>query len=111
MNQTTTDLTLTERLLISRRRAGVSTRSMAELLGVRSPTVSQYENGRNRPPLEVLRIWARVCGVSRDWLAFGADDDEDGVVSLPTFRPLLAGQWPLWPEDSSGLEFLPKIAA
>jgi transcriptional regulator with XRE-family HTH domain len=69
----TLDFTLGDRLRKSREHAGLTVRSMAEVLGVSTGTISSWENDRNqRPPSKaVLMAWSQVTGVALEWLTAG----------------------------------------
>lgn len=66
--QKTIELTHGERLMIARRRAGLTNLEMAQRLRVARNTVRSWEADRTSPKyLEVL-AWADVCGVDVEWL-------------------------------------------
>jgi transcriptional regulator with XRE-family HTH domain len=71
--------TIGDRLKKARQVAGVSTIEMAAELGVTHSTVSRIERDEGGPPKQsYLTVWALRCGVSRHWLATGAEPDGDG---------------------------------
>lgn len=64
--------TLGERLELARKGAGLTQAKLAKAVGIEQATVSQIETGIvNRS--SYLPEMARACGVSTDWLAFGAE--------------------------------------
>lgn len=60
--------TLSERIIEARKKAGLSQRSLAKLLGVTPPSVQKWENGQHTPDSLILEKMADVFGVSTDWL-------------------------------------------
>jgi transcriptional regulator with XRE-family HTH domain len=57
-----------------REQKNLSTRMMAELLGVSQSMVSKYENGIHEPTLSILRKYASVFNVTLDYLC---DDNQE----------------------------------
>ena len=51
-----------DRLRIARIRAGLEQDEMAEILGVSTSTVSNWEHGRTRPKLAFIAAWAQITG-------------------------------------------------
>jgi hypothetical protein len=47
----------------------------------------RYESGESEPPLDVLKAVARVSRVSRDWLTFGDEPDDETRIE-PLDKPL-----------------------
>jgi transcriptional regulator with XRE-family HTH domain len=76
---------LAEKLLQIRNALGLSQSEMLRRLGFEDvidyKRISEYELGKNEPPLAVLLIYARVAGVCMDVLI---DDELDLPVKLPT---------------------------
>lgn len=66
---------ITVRLAELRERKGLSQRQLAELLGVTSGAVGNWEAGTRIPRLPMLRKIARVLGVSIDEIEFGPPVD------------------------------------
>lgn len=70
-----------DRLRLARKHAGLSQLRLAELAGVSQSTVSQLENSTTDiGSLHTVRF-ARVCGISPDWL-----DDEVGEMIPRTYQ-------------------------
>jgi transcriptional regulator with XRE-family HTH domain len=66
---------LGERLLLSRRRAGLTQKELGDLVGVSSHTIARIEQGRAPQILtRSLEQLSRVLGVSADYL-LGLSDD------------------------------------
>jgi transcriptional regulator with XRE-family HTH domain len=51
-----------DRMKLARMKAGIEQEEMAEILGVSSSTVSNWENGRVSVKLPFLSAWAQVTG-------------------------------------------------
>lgn len=51
-----------DRMRLARLKAGLEQEEIAEILGVSSSTVSNWENGRTTPKLPFLAAWAQVTG-------------------------------------------------
>jgi transcriptional regulator with XRE-family HTH domain len=60
--------TLGAKIRAARRKAGLTQASLAELMGVRQSSISQWERGHTRPSLEHLVPLAAALGVSLDGL-------------------------------------------
>jgi transcriptional regulator with XRE-family HTH domain len=75
---------LAEKLLQIRNALGLSQSEMLKRLGFADvldyKRVSEYELGRNEPPLAVLLEYARIAGVCMDTLV---DDELDLPAKLP----------------------------
>ena len=61
-------MTLREKLIVSRNKAGLSQMELAERLGVSRQAVSRWESGDTTPTMDKLKTLARINGVSLDWL-------------------------------------------
>jgi transcriptional regulator with XRE-family HTH domain len=67
------------RLRTARQLAGLSQGQVARLLNLHRPSVSEAEAGRRRVPTEELADYARIYGVSPNWLSgFGPNKLEPG---------------------------------
>lgn len=62
---------LADRLRKSLRVSGVSVGSMASSLGVSRNTVSNWINGRGRPCVAQLAVWAALTDAPASWLETG----------------------------------------
>jgi transcriptional regulator with XRE-family HTH domain len=100
---------LNERLARLRQAAGLTQRRVAQALGIKSPSVAQWESGRSRPDLERLPALARLYKVTIEELC-GTDFpaiqqqgrldlldaydtlDEEGRITLLTVARSLAEQ-------------------
>jgi transcriptional regulator with XRE-family HTH domain len=64
-----------ERIDAARRRAGIPTQDeLVKRSGLHEKQVRRYLNGEHVPKIPALMAIASVCGVSTDWLIFGAEE-------------------------------------
>lgn len=80
----TIEVSLPERLLITRRRAKCSRLTMARLLDVGASTISNWEKGRVTPDYRSLVTWCHALGIPLSDLgietivcSFESADDDD----------------------------------
>ena len=64
-------MTLGERILNYRKRAGMSQERLAELLGVSRQAVSKWEGDAAQPELDKIVALARLFGITTDQLLLG----------------------------------------
>lgn len=76
-------MTLREKLIVSRNKAGLSQMELAERLGVSRQAVSRWESGDTTPTMDKLKTLARIYGVSLDWLCSDAADREPPEAAKP----------------------------
>ena len=62
-----------KRLKQLREKKAVSQKEVAEAIGVKAQTISGYESGRTKPPLDIAAKLAKYFGASLDWLC-GIED-------------------------------------
>ena len=62
-------MTLAERIKSARNNMHYTQKDLAELMNVKSTTVSGWELGRNEPSIDTLKKLANKLGVSFDYLA------------------------------------------
>ena len=73
---------LGERILLARRRAGMSQKRLGELVGLTAHTIGQLERGVMRElRSEAVRKAAKALGVSTDYL-LGMDLEEDELPGM-----------------------------
>lgn len=73
------------RLAESREQAGLTQEEMADLLGIHFRSVQNYESPKkDRIPWDKLDEWARITGVTKEWLLHGreAAGTSDGLGEL-----------------------------
>lgn len=68
-------LTIGEKILIFRRREGLSRAQVAEALGVSSQTVANYENGLTLPDVSSLNTLADILHITMDMLLFDPEEE------------------------------------
>lgn len=73
-------MTLREKLIVLRDKAGISQMVLAHQLGVSRQAVSRWESGDATPSMDKLKSMAKIYDVSLDWLC---SDEFDTGVSLP----------------------------
>ena len=76
-------MTLREKLIVLRDRAGLSQMELAERLGVSRQAVSRWESGDTTPTMDKLKSLAKIYGVSLDWLCSDAADRELPEAAKP----------------------------
>ena len=76
-------MTLREKLIVSRNKAGLSQMELAERLGVSRQAVSRWESGDTTPTVDKLKTLARIYGVSLDWLFGDTADGEPPEAAKP----------------------------
>ncbi|MDY3971293.1 MAG: helix-turn-helix transcriptional regulator [Clostridia bacterium] len=73
-------LTIGERLMIYRKRAGLTKKELAERAGISVSTVTKYENDISNPDHEILSRMAIVLNVSVNKLILGFNDPFQGYA-------------------------------
>lgn len=76
-------MTLREKLIVSRNKAGLSQMELADRLGVSRQAVSRWESGDTTPTMDKLKTLAKIYGVSLDWLCSDAADREPPEAAKP----------------------------
>lgn len=76
------------RLRQCREQAGLSQKQVAVSLGVKSPSVSNWENGRTNPSSRNLQMLAKLYHVNMEYLT-GASDEK--AVDIPVLGRIPAG--------------------
>ena len=76
-------MTLREKLIVSRNKAGLSQMELANQLGVSRQAVSRWESGVTTPSVDKLKTLARIYGVSLDWLCSDTADREPPEAAKP----------------------------
>lgn len=76
-------MTLREKLIVSRNKAGLSQMELANQLGVSRQAVSRWESGDTTPSVDKLKTLARIYGVSLDWLYSDTADREPPEAAKP----------------------------
>lgn len=68
-------MTLREKLIALRDKAGISQMSLAHQLDVSRQAVSRWESGDTTPSMDKLKALAKIYGVSLDWLCSDVADE------------------------------------
>ena len=76
-------MTLREKLIVLRDRAGLSQMELADRLGVSRQAVSRWESGDTTPTMDKLKSLAKIYGVSLDWLCSDTADREPPEAAKP----------------------------
>lgn len=76
-------MTLREKLIVLRDKAGITQMSLAHQLGVSRQAVTRWESGDTAPSMDKLKALAKIYDVSLDWLCSDADEME-GRDKQPT---------------------------
>lgn len=63
-----------KRLKRLREKKAVSQKEVAEAIGVKAQTISGYESGRTKPPLDIAAKLAKYFGASLDWMSGICED-------------------------------------
>lgn len=63
-----------ERIKSIRKALGLTQQEMADKLGIKRTSISNYEIGRNEPPEPVISLFRREFGISEEWLKTGEGD-------------------------------------
>ena len=61
-------MTLREKLIVLRDKAGISQMALAHQIGVSRQAVSRWESGDTTPSTDKLKALAKIYDVSLDWL-------------------------------------------
>lgn len=69
-------MTLREKLIVLREKAGISQISLAHQLDVSRQAVSRWESGDTTPSMDKLKVLAKIYGVSLDWLCSDVADEK-----------------------------------
>lgn len=68
-------MTFPERLKEARIRSGLKQQELAHRLGVKTNSISNYENGKSEPSYKALEVIVKNLDVDVDWLLFGSEKD------------------------------------
>jgi len=79
---------LPDRLRKSRQLAGLDQDDLARALGCARTTISNWENGHTELSASHFVRWARMTGVSLEWLAAGVEGDTGSAGAPSWHEPL-----------------------
>ena len=71
---------LNEKIILCRKKQGLSQSDLADLLNVSRQSVSKWETGEAKPDIDKLMTLSRVFDVSTDWLLDENKNEEEKVV-------------------------------
>ena len=72
-----------DRLVLLRKRKGLSQYKLAEILNLTRGQVANYEQGKRQPDYETLKMFADFFNVSTDYLIGRSDDPKLDQVADP----------------------------
>lgn len=93
---------LNEKIIYSRKEAGLSQIDLADALGVSRQSVSKWETGESNPDITKLPALAKALDVSIDWLLSEEDPAEEKAPAPDTATIMQDKIYPNW------VEHLPK---
>jgi transcriptional regulator with XRE-family HTH domain len=83
IQETLLNMDFPERLVLLRKRKGLTQQALAELVGVQLLQIHRYESGSSQPTLEVIRKLAIALSVTADELVFDKNErDPDEELKL-----------------------------
>ena len=80
-------MTLRDKLIVLRDKAGISQMTLAEQLGVSRQAISRWESGDAVPTMDKLKSLSKIYNVSLDWLC-----NED-ISEIQEQKAELANTW------------------
>ena len=75
-------MTLREKLIVLRDKAGITQMALAHQLGVSRQAVTRWESGDTTPSMDKLKALAKIYGVSLDWLCSESDMADEKPVEV-----------------------------
>ncbi len=79
-------MTLREKLIVLRDKAGITQMSLAHQLGVSRQAVTRWESGDTAPSMDKLKALAKIYDVSLDWLCSDADESYENKEKAESIR-------------------------
>ena len=75
------ELTLGDRLRITRDKAGISRDEMGKHFGTKAGAIGHWETDRSMPRdmLGMVKRWAEITGYDAHWIAFGSDSTSNNT--------------------------------
>lgn len=78
-------MTLNEKIIYCRKKAGMSQEGLAEVIGVSRQAISKWETGESTPEVGKLLLLSKTFGVTTDWLlSDDGPEDEQAKTDEPT---------------------------
>ena len=75
-------MTLREKLIVLRDKAGITQMALAHQLGVSRQAATRWESGDTTPSMDKLKALAKIYGVSLDWLCSESDMADEKPVEV-----------------------------
>ena len=79
-------MTLREKLIVLRDKAGITQMALAHQLGVSRQAVTRWESGDTAPSMDKLKALAKIYDVSLDWLCSDADESYENKEKAESIR-------------------------
>lgn len=79
-------MTLREKLIVLRDKAGISQMALAHQLDVSRQAVTRWESGETTLSMDKLKALAKVYDVSLDWLCSDADESYENKEKAESIR-------------------------
>jgi len=95
-----------ERIRQLRKERRLRQEDLAEIVGVRKTTVSNYETGYSIPKREVLGKIAKYFGVSMDYLCASSNESKTYLQTMETYHQMQEiPQYEYYPPSSTGMDY------
>lgn len=92
-------MTISEKILYCRKKAGLSQEALADIIGVSRQSISKWETGESVPEIGKLPLLAKIFGVSTDWLL--SEDEPAAPEPIEKEAPA--------PEKNDWVESIPGV--
>ncbi len=79
-------MTLREKLIVLKDKAGITKMTLAHQLGVSRQAVTRWESGETTLSMDKLKALAKVYDVSLDWLCSDADESYENKEKAESIR-------------------------
>jgi transcriptional regulator with XRE-family HTH domain len=79
-------MSLREKLIVLRDKAGITQMALAHQLGVSRQAVTRWESGDTAPSMDKLKALAKIYDVSLDWLCSEADEPYENKEKSESIR-------------------------
>lgn len=82
-------MTLREKLIVLRDKAGLSQMALADQLGISRQAVTRWESGDTTPSMDKLKALAKIYGVSLDWLCNDTNESDSKDEQIKNNKDIL----------------------
>ncbi len=86
---------LGERIRKARKAKGLTQIQLADIIGAKNSSISDWENNQHRPDIDMLALLSDALGVSSGWLL-----EEESFASDSRIRKFLTGEIDNLPEEA-----------